>query len=577
MNQCIEGLALSPGIGMGPVFRLRHLMFEVSGRKLEPEEAALELGRLEAACREVAAVLHGMEDSAAREALLAMLESPLFHGSITDRIQSGRTAADAVVQTVNDLAVIFGELPDPVLRARAGQAEEVGRHLFRQLHGLPIPLFRSGSPVVIVTDEMSAFDATRLQPGLVAGIVCERGGVTSHLAIIIKQIGIPAVSGIHGALGRFEDGELCICDGEKGVVLAAPDENALQAVRDRLAGISADRAGLAALAARRTATRDGKPIGLWGNIAGPADIQAILDAGGTGVGMFRTEFVFVGDEAPSEERQAYIYEDILSRVPGPVVMRTLEAGGDKTIPYLAGEAEENPNLGWQGLRMCLDIPDLFLTQLRAMIRASRAGELWIMFPFVSALWELRECRRLVAEADAAVRRDGVRPGDYKVGIMVEVPSAAVMAKEYLRDFDFCSIGTNDLTQFTLAADRMNPKVARWYDPFHPAVLRLIALTAHAAERAGKPIGMAGDMASNPLAIPVLIGLGFSSLSATAPRIPEVKKTILTVDSEEARHLARSVLALEDADQVKACLRGEAVKGARDAASSGADAPPAQSR
>ncbi len=234
-------------------------------------------------------------------------------------------------------------------------------------------------------------------------------------------------------------------------------------------------------------------------------------------------------------------------------MRTLEAGGDKQIPYLAGEPEENPNLGWQGLRMCLDREALFLTQLRAMIRASGEGDLWIMFPFVSALWELRKCRELVAKAHSQVKRQGVRTGHYKVGLMIEVPSAAIMAGEYLRAFDFCSIGTNDLTQFTLAADRMNPKVDRWYDPFHPAVLRLIAMTAQAAGRARKPIGMAGDMASNPLAVPFLIGLGFTSLSATAPRIPDVKKILLSIDSRRARETARAVLKMTDADAIREYL------------------------
>jgi phosphotransferase system enzyme I (PtsI) len=206
--------------------------------------------------------------------------------------------------------------------------------------------------------------------------------------------------------------------------------------------------------------------------------------------------------------------------------------------------------------MCLDTPELFLTQLRAMIRASVGGDLWIMFPFVSARWELDACRALVAQADADVRRCGVEPGNYKVGVMVEIPAAAVMAREYLRDFDFCSIGTNDLTQFTLAADRMNPRVARWYDPFHPGVLRLIAMTAAAARAAGKPLGMAGDMAGNPLAVPFLIGLGFTSLSVTAPRIPEVKETILSVDAAAARLLARRVLEQDDVPAVMACLRGE---------------------
>lgn len=554
MHAAHTGLAVSPGIGIGPVVRVRNLPFVLTGPSATPRPADEESARFEKACEEVAASLGSTTGTARLTGdPRTMLNDPLFHGSIADRIRCGSTAEDAVVQTTHDLAAIFSELPDPALRARADIAGDLGRSLFRRLHGLPVLSLDHDEPVILVTDEMTAFDAARLHPDRVAGIVCSRGGATSHFAIVVKQLGIPAVSGIEGALGRFADGAICVCDGHAGIAIADPDPAALGAARERRDTDRRNAATLAELRKVRPVTRDGHPVDLWGNIAGPADVQPVLDAGGTGVGMFRTEFVFLGDEPPTEERQTHVYAEILRRMPGPVVMRTLEAGGDKTIPYLAVGSEENPNLGWQGLRMCLDMPDLFLTQLRAMIRASSEGDLWIMFPLISAAWELRECRRLVAEADAAVRKSGGRPGPYKVGIMVEVPAAAVLAKEFLRDFDFCSIGTNDLTQFTLAADRMNPKVARWYDPFHPAVLRLIAMTARAARAAGKPIGMAGDMAANPLAIPLLVGLGFTSLSATAPRIPAVKKALLSVHAGESARLAASVLAMTDAEAIRTRL------------------------
>lgn len=549
-----KGLSVSPGIGVAPVFRLETLAFTSTGERGAPAQMPAEEERLHEACAALRIALRATGSDPVYEALLPMLEESLFRGSILDRVRGGSTAEDAVVETVYDLKVIFGEIPDPLFRLRGEHAEEVGRYLFRQLKGQPLPLFAREKPVIIATEEMSAFDAVHLRPDRVAGIVCARGGQTSHFAIVAKQAGIPVVSGLDAVMELVEQGMLCICDGTAGTMTLAPDKAEQQAAWVRQASAREERDALLQFKDARTATRDGIPVALWGNIAGPSDVQPILDAGGCGVGMFRTEFIFTGDEAPSEERQTYIYADILRRTPGPVVMRTLEAGGDKTIPYLAGDAEENPNLGWQGLRMCLETPELFSAQLRAMIRASCEGDLWIMFPFVSARWELLECRRLVAEADADVRRAGGRPGPYKVGIMVEIPSAAIMAREYLQDFDFCSIGTNDLTQFTLAADRMNPNVARWYDPFHPAVLRLIAMTAAAANEAGKPIGMAGDMAGNPRAVPLWIGLGFSSLSATAPRIAHVKKTILSVDRAQARRLAARVLQMPDTPSVMACLR-----------------------
>jgi len=550
----VQGLPVSPGIGIAQAFLFRSLPFQLSGAAPGKADPDNEKALLEQACADIEPELAEAEERAAPGCMTSMLADHLFHGGVIDRIEAGMTAADAVVQTTNDLIAIYGELADPVLRNRADYAEAVGRRLFRRLHGLPTPVFGTRTAMILVTDEMSPFEATRLHAASVVGIVSERGGATSHFAIIAKQLGIPVVSGVQNALQAIIHGECLICDGTNGEVHATPDEAMLGSARMRLAEIAREREALAALSHPRTATRDGRPIHLWGNIAGPADVQPILDAGGTGVGMFRTEFIFMGDEAPSEERQTAVYGDILRRTPGPVIMRTVEAGGDKSIPYLTVDHEENPNLGWQGLRMCLDKRAFFLTQLRAMIQASSEGELWIMFPFVSALWELRQCRELITKAHLEVQARGVRPGNYKVGIMVEVPSAALLADEYLRDFDFCSIGTNDLTQFTLAADRMNPKVARWYDSYHPAVVRLMAMTARAAHKARKPIGMAGDMASDPLFIPVLVGLGFDFLSATAPRIGAVKKTILSLDSRGAQELAGTVLNMRDTEEIRTFLR-----------------------
>jgi phosphotransferase system enzyme I (PtsI) len=553
-SKIVEGLAISAGLGIAPVFLVRNIPFETTGRTVAPEDIDAELMRLEPACTRTGADLLVLEGDQEPGSMSWMLANPLFHGSIVDRIRAGQCAEDAVVQTTHDLVVIFSESPDPLYRARGDDVEEIGRRLLRHLHGLPSPVLRPEHPIVIVTDEMTAFDAARLRADLVAGIITERGGATSHFAIIVKQLGIPAISGVRNVFEWFCNGEMCICDGTNGKAVVAPDEAELREARSHVAFDERARSWLLRLASRETVTKDGVPIRLWGNIAGPADVQPILDAGASGIGMFRTEFIFMGDEAPSEERQAHIYADILRRTPGPVVMRTVEAGGDKTIPYLAGEPEENPNLGWQGVRMCLDMEDLFLSQLRAMLRASSEGELWIMFPFVSALWELRRCRELVDKAHTQLEDEAVGLGNYKVGIMIEVPSAALLADAFLRDFDFCSIGTNDLTQFTLAADRMNPKVARWYDPFHPGVLRLIAMSARAAGKARKPIGMAGDMASNPLSIPFLIGLGLEILSATAPRIPAVKETILSLNSRWAHELAREVLQLQDTDEVREYLQ-----------------------
>ena len=548
-NKIIDGLSVSAGLSLGRVYHFVNLPFELTGKSLDEAEKEDALIQLLNAHKKTRNDLNEFEKNEADD-LNYMLDNPLFRGGIFDRIGAGQCVGDSIVQTTQDLVVIFSESPDPVFRLRANTTEEVGRRLFRHFYNLSTPVFSKNNPILIVTDEMTAFDAARLRNNCVHGIITERGGVTSHFAIVAKQLGIPVVSGINDIYNNIPIDANCICDGTNGKIIINPDKLNIENANKSISKNIELKNSLTGLSNQKTVTADGIPIGLWGNIVGPNDVQPLIDAGATGVGMFRTEFIFMGDEAPSEERQAYIYGDILSRTPGPVVMRTLEAGGDKTISYLAGEHEENPNLGWQGLRMCLDMETLFLEQLRGMLRASTKGELWIMFPFVSALWELRKCRELVNTAHAQLEKIGVEVGKYKVGIMIEVPAAALLADEYLRDFDFCSIGTNDLTQFTLAADRMNPKVARWYDPFHPAVLRLIAMSAAAATRAGKPIGMAGDMASNPLSIPFLLGLGLEILSVTAPQVSKVKKTILSVDTRWAKEFARKALTLDRTEAVR---------------------------
>lgn len=539
----IEGLAVSSGLGMARVFVLKNIPFELTGKRLEEQEIQTGLERLEKAFTK------SLEDLKESDDMAASINNPLFHGSIKDRILSGQCPENAVVQTTHDLVVIFRESPDPKFRAQADAMEDAARRLLRHLHGLETPVFSKEQPLIIATDELTAFDVTRLTPGVVAGIITQRGGETSHFAIVAKQMGIPCVSGIKDLGELIPHNALCICNGNQGQVVVEPDKATREKTRQRIGQIRAEKFEILRRTQGRTLTADGCPIHLWGNIAGPGDVAPLVEAGASGVGMFRTEFIYEGDEPPSEERQAHIYGDILARTPGPVIMRTLEAGGDKIIPYLAEEPEENPNLGWQGLRMCLDRKPLFLEQLRGMLRASSQGELWIMFPFVSALWELNQCRQLVQQAHQELENQGVKLGEYKVGIMIEVPSAALLADEFLKGFDFCSIGTNDLTQFTLAADRMNPKVAKWYDPFHPAVLRLIAMSAAAALRAGKPIGMAGDMASNPLSIPFLIGLGLEILSVTAPSVPAVKQVIRAVDSNWARDLSKTALTLTSTEAV----------------------------
>lgn len=335
----IKGLTVSLGLSLGSSFILKNVPFEATGERIAENQVEAQLRRMENAYTKTRDDLVSFSATKA-EPLNEMLAGPLFHGGIVDRVVSGQSPEDAVVQTTQDLMVIFSESPDPVFRSRADDAEEVGRRLFRHLYGLSTPILSAATPIIIVTDEMTAFDVTRLRADCVAGIITERGGATSHFAIVAKQLGIPAISGITDVFSVIDNQIPCICDAANETVIVEPDEASVNAAIQRIVENNKVKSSLNHLAQTKTVTADGKPINLWGNIAGPDEVQPLIDAGATGVGMFRTEFIFMGDEAPSEERQSYIYGDILRQTPGPVVMRTLEAGGDKIIPYLAGDHKD---------------------------------------------------------------------------------------------------------------------------------------------------------------------------------------------------------------------------------------------
>ena len=551
----IRGLPVSPGLGIAQVFLFRSLPFQVNCPSPLPVDPGGEKALLAEACERIKPELIAAEEGLVPGCLTSQLTDHLFHGSILHRIEAGMTAANAIVQSTAELKAMYSELPAAVERHLADWVDAVGQRLFRRLHGLPTPVFRTGASVILVADELSSFDLARLPAAHVAGIViAERCSRNGHLADIAKQLGIPVVAGVHDAFELLTNGERCICDGSNGIVYAGPGEATLYASRKYLAELSRERSELAMLNLPGSITRDGKPVRLWGTIAGPVDVQPVLDAGGTGVGLFRRESRGTGTEALSEEQQDVLYGDILRRTPGPVVIRTLDAGGGQANAAPPPGAEGNPNPGRQGRHMCLEREELLLTQLRALIRAAHKGELWILLPFVSALWELCRCRELVVEAHRQVERRAGAPGRYKVGIMVELPSAALLADEYLRDFDFCCVGTNDLTRFTLAADHTNPNVARGYEPFHPAVLRLIAMTARAAHKARKHIGVVGDLAAMPRAVPLLVGLGFDFLCVPTARLGAVRSVIHALDHRRAQELARTVLRMGDTEEIDRFLQ-----------------------
>lgn len=534
-------------------------------REVERLRAAAEKARLRTeALRDKVAVTAGPEQAAIFEAQLLMLADPELLGRAEEAIRRDLLSAEAALErTGREWAAVLREIPDEYLRARAADVEDVTLRLRSVLEGREGPsLADLPGPVVIVSDELMPSDTAAMDPAKVLGVVTERGGVTSHAAILARTMGIPAVVGAAGILEAVRPEDTVAADGTAGTVLVNPDPASRRAWEDRQAAWRRRRENLDRLAVLPAVTTDGHRVRLEANVGSPADVAPALAAGAEGVGLFRTEFLFIGRDAPpSEDEQFEAYREVLRAMDGrPVTIRTLDAGGDKPLPFLEGASpgagpEANPFLGVRGIRLCLEWEEVFLTQLRAILRAAASvppgsGEVRVMFPMVSDLGEVRAAKGLLERAGRELEERGTPRGSVRVGIMVEVPSAAVMADRFMEEVDFVSLGTNDLTQYVMAADRMNSGVAHLADGLHPAVVRLIAAVARAGRKAGRPVAVCGDLAGDPGAAPVLVGLGLEELSMAPLLIPEVKDGIRAVSGAGAGRLARRLLRCRTAREIR---------------------------
>lgn len=434
---------------------------------------------------------------------------------------------------------------------------DVGRRLIRHLTGrqeLPVLTV----PAIILARDLTPSDTVGLDRKLLLGLATETGGPTSHTAILARALGIPAVVGCSGLLDQVSDGELVVLDGERGVVLIRPDQESLEEARVR------QEVGARKVESERAATglpaqtMDGHTIELAANIAGPQELPAAIAAGADAVGLFRTEFLFMERATlPDEEEQFQVYRAVAEAMNGKlVIIRTLDAGGDKEVPALGESPEANPFLGCRALRICLARPDIFKPQLKAILRAALHGHLAVMFPMVSNLEEVRQAKARLAEAAVELAVAGVDHAPHvPIGIMIETPAAALIAAALAAEVDFFSIGSNDLVQYTLAVDRGNPRVAQLYQPYHPAVLHLIGRVVEAGQKAGRWVGICGELGGDPLATPLLIGLGLHELSMSASRIGEVRLITRSLTLARARAVAAEALNCATASEVEELLRG----------------------
>jgi phosphotransferase system enzyme I (PtsI) len=566
----LTGIAASPGIAVGRVWTVDRRRVKTPRREIAPGEVEPELTRLRQALalsdRQLAAVrakvekLEGTEHTAIIDMHRMMLKDELLVLEAERLVRDERVNAEwAVKRAIRKIKGAFDDVADPYFKERRADVEYVGERLIRNLMG-EAPDVQEVPPegaIVVARDLSPADTALLLHERKVAAFVTDLGTQTSHTAIVARALGVPAVVGVARATAAAERGDWVVVDGGRGVVVLRPEAGeraGYQAARERYLAHERELLSTRDLPAT---TLDGVTVRLVGNIEFAEEVESLLVHGGEGVGLYRTEFLYMGRaDLPGEEELFRDYRRILEALaPRPVTIRTFDLGADKLPAGIRAHAE-NPALGLRALRYCLRQPDLFRTQLRALLRAAPHGNLRIMFPMVSGVAELRAARRAVAEVADELRREGTPVELPPVGIMVELPSAALIADRLAKECDFFSIGTNDLIQYTLAIDRQNKDVAYLYRPMHLAVLRTLALICDAGRRAGIPVSMCGEMAGEPLYALVLLGLGLSELSMNGPSIPLVKEVIRAARASDGRALLDRLLDLTADDEIDRAVREE---------------------
>ncbi len=548
------GIPGSPGIAIGPIYRFERVTLAIPETAGDPdtERAALDraitaatdaLKRLQ---QDVSARLGESEAAifAAHQEILADAE---LRETADTHIRSGHSAAWAWQKTIETAAAELSAVKNDLLAARAADIRDAGGRVLAELLGQPTSVALPDNPVILVADDLSPSDTATLDRRKILGLVTAVGGANAHTAILARALGLPAVVGCGESVLSIPNGTFAILDGGAGSLTLSPDEAAIEQAKKAQEKANAARAESLRTAHEPARTTDGTLLHIMANIGGVTDAEQAAATGADGVGLLRTEFLFLERQSPpTEDEQFEVYRAIAAALGDkPVIVRTLDIGGDKPLPYLSVPDEQNPFLGQRGIRLCLARPDILRTQLRAILRASVHGNLKIMFPMITTLSDFSAARAMVDEIRAEL---DVKP--VEIGMMVEVPAAAVMADVFARHVDFFSIGTNDLTQYTLAMDRTNQAVAGQADGLHPAVLRLIETTVRAAHAHGKMVGVCGELAADPHAGPILVGLGVDELSVSVPAVPTVKATVREMSMDKARQRAQQAVQQPSADAVR---------------------------
>ena len=534
-----KGIAASKGYSIGKAYIQEHEEIIITDEKVsdiagEKEKLHIALDASKAQLekiKEKAAKEMGEEKAAVFEAHITLLDDPEFSGQMEAEIENNSlNAMKAVEGVTNTFVMIFESMDDEYMRERAADIKDVSSRIIANLAGKGGDAFAiTEEDTIVVAHDLTPSDTAQLDRSKVIAFLTNIGGRTSHSAIMARTLEIPAVVGLGDITTSVKAGDTIIVDGINGDVIINPDNATIEEYKAKRENFLKEQEELRKLVDVKTVTKAGKRVEVCGNIGKPEDVLQVLANGGDGVGLFRTEFLYMDrDSAPTEDEQYESYKYVLEKMEGKqVVIRTLDIGGDKTLPYLPLPQEMNPFLGYRAIRLCLDRKEIFKVQLRALLRASIYGNLAVMFPMISGLEEFEAAKEVVEECKAELKAEGKEYSDkIQWGIMVEIPAAAVYADELAKHVDFFSIGTNDLIQYTLAADRMSEKVSYLYNPMHPAVLRLIKMTIDGAHKHGKWVGMCGEMAGDETAIPTLVEYGLDEFSMSASSMLNAKKLIM---------------------------------------------------
>ena len=559
----IQGISGSRGIAVGNVYRYIQEEIVIPDYTVADDKVEEEIGKFAAAMaatlkqldtiRQKALDEMGPEEAAIFEAHMQIAQDPSLSDGIKSLVESSHTnVVAATAQTIETFANIFLGMEDPYMRERGADIKDIGDRLMRNMLGMnPRGLSHISGEVILVAQDLAPSDTASLDKNVVKGIVTAAGGPTSHAAIMARTLEIPAVMGV-GDIESFVDGDKAVVLGTDGIVEMNPSDADWDEYTNQAAAFQEELKRLRESANLEATTTDGHHVELFGNIGKAKDAKNALTMGAQGIGLYRTEFLYMeNDELPAEDVQFEEYKKVAQDMKGkPVIIRTMDIGGDKELKYLDLPSEMNPFLGYRAIRISLNRPDIFKVQLRALLRASAFGDIHIMYPMIASVEEVKQANVMLDECKEELTAEGKEFNkDIKVGIMIEVPAAAVISPILAKYVDFFSIGTNDLCQYTLAVDRMNEAIGSLYQPLHPGVLRLIKHVIDASHEQGKFTGMCGELASDPVATMILLGLGLDEFSMTASSIPLIKNILRSVSKAECEEVANKALTMDTAEEI----------------------------